>query len=195
MVKPLSLNEKLHFVVPIYGPDGDTVTAYVHSAPISKETFEAHFMLISKTFSAIHAEGLSIIAGPRVASIMLREIAKQMNDEAGAITLMNEIRRLTNVIMREQGGWNSYPFQDVVDTGRIDEEDIDEVTNGIVFFTVASRMHQRGNRKAFLTGAARLWGALISPLNFTAFVASHQTSAPASSTTNQPAPGESSVVF
>lgn len=177
MVKPLSLSEKLHLVIPIYAEDNETIHAYVHSAPISSEVFEAHFLLISKTFAAIHAEGLGNVAGPRVASLILNKVAERIGDPSNAIALMNEVRRLTNVLMRTDRGWETYAFQDVTDGRLLDEEDLNEVINSVVFFTAAYVMHQRKNRKAFLVGAAIIWGAQISPLDFTAFVASQRTSA------------------
>lgn len=176
MVKAFSVNEKLHLVIPIYADDGETITAYAHSAPISREVFEAHFLLVSKTFAAIHSEGLGIIAGPRVASLVLAKVAEKMQDPMGAMSLMNEIRRLTNVVMRESTGWEMVPFQDVVDRSILDGGDLAEVTNAIVFFTVTSSMQRRQDLKEMMGGAARLWGAQTSSLDFTAFVASLTTS-------------------
>jgi hypothetical protein len=171
----MRLNEKLNLVVPVY--DGnDKISAYVHSTPISREAFEESFVLISKTFSAIHGEGLGSIAGPRVASLILREVAKRNDDEAGALTLMNEIRRLTNVLVSGPRGWTMMPFQDAVDAKTLDPDDLSEVENAIVFFTVYSAMHRRQTLKDLLTGAARMWGAQVSLLTPTAFAASLPTS-------------------
>lgn len=172
MVRQISLNEKLHLVVPVYADDGETIVAYVHSAPISRETFEAEFLLISKTFAAIHAEGLGIIAGPRVASLVLQKVAERQNDEVRAISLMNEIRRLSNVVMRTPEGWNSVPFQEVVDHHLLNGDDVAEVLNAIVFFIVTSAMQRRQDLKEMMGGAAKLWGARTTSSDFTAFVAS-----------------------
>jgi hypothetical protein len=176
MVRQLSLSEKLHLVIPVYAADGETVTAYVHSAPISREVFEAHFMLLAKTFAAIHASGLGIVAGPRVASLLLSRTAEEQRDELGALALMNEIRRLTNVSLRTPQGWDALPFQHVADQGMLDAEDLAEVTNAIVFFIVTSSMQRKTDRKMMMDGAARLWGAQTSSLDFTAFVASQRIS-------------------
>lgn len=176
MVKPLSLNAKLHLVIPLYLDDGETITAYVHSAPIMNETFEAHCLLLAKTFAAIHSEGLGIIAGPRVAAHLLEMIAKKMRDEVGASSLMNEIRRLTSVCLRNNDGWEQMQFQDAIDLGRITPDDVAVVTNVLVFFTVISAMQVGQDRKELLNGAARLWNAQISSLGFTAFAASLGTS-------------------
>jgi hypothetical protein len=176
----MRLNERLNFVLPIYDAD-DKISAYVHSTPLSREAFEESFVLISKTFSAIHGEGLGSIAGPRVASLILWEVAKRNDDKAGtltaaALTLMNEIRRLTNVVVSGPRGWTTVPFQDAVDAKTIDPDDLSEVENAIVFFTVYSAMHRRQTLKDLLTGAARMWGAQVSSLTPTAFAASLPTS-------------------
>jgi hypothetical protein len=186
MVKPLTISEKLHLVIPIYGDDGETITAYVHSAPISREVFDAHYLLIAQTFSAIHAEGLGIIAGPRVASLLLHDVARKKRDEIGALALMNEIRRLSNVMVREATGWAPLPFQEVVDRKLISEDDLSEVANALVFFIVTSAMQRRADLKEMMDGAARLWGARTSSSDFTGFAASLATSKEHVSTTKAP---------
>lgn len=176
MVAPLTINEKMHLTIPIYGgPDGETIIAWIHSTPISRETFEAHFLLLGKTFAAIHAGGLGMVAGPRVASLLLAKVAEQNRDEMGALSLMNEIRRLTNVVIRGGAGWETMPFQDVLDRAALDLDDLAEVTNAIVFFIVTCAMQQKRDRREMMDGAARLWGARTSSLGFTAFVASLTT--------------------
>jgi hypothetical protein len=196
MVRPLSLNEKLHLIIPIYGDDGETVTAYVHSAPVTRETFDAHFMLIAKTFAAIYAEGLGFIAGPRVAANILREIADKRHDEVGAMALMNEIRRLTNVTLRTPQGWDAVPFQEVIDRGTaLSLDEVAEVTNAIVFFIVTSAMQRKQDLKEMMDGAARLWGARTSWSGFTAFVASLGTSTVTAAMPNQPPVPASSAVY
>jgi hypothetical protein len=174
MARPLSLNNKLHLVVPIYdNDDGDKITGYVHSTPISRETFEAHFMLVSRTFSAIFEGGGAM--GPRVATLMLQKIAESSNDPTEAMALMNEIRRLTNVVARGPNGWESTPFQDAVDHKTLSDDDIAEVSNAIVYFMLASAILRKRERKV-LTESVTTLGAQTSFSNFTAFVASLGTS-------------------
>jgi hypothetical protein len=185
MINP-GLNDRLHFVIPIYADDGETITAYVHSAPISRDVFDAHFLLISKTFTAFHTEGLGFLGGPRVASLMLKKMAERMNDPAGAVSLMNEIRRLSNVLMRGANGWESLPFHDVTEQRMLSEDDLSEATNAIVFFIVASAMYRKNLLRPMLEGAATMWGAQISSLNFTAYTASVGTSTTAAVTPQIP---------
>lgn len=170
------MNEKLHLVIPIYQEaDGvEVVYAYVHAAPVSREVFEANFRNLSKTFAAIHGEGLGELAGPRIAALMLREVARDSRDEEGARALMNEIRRLSNILIRTPAGWETMPFADAIE--HLDPDDVSEVENAIVYFIVSSAMHRKNMAKLFLTGAAKLWGAEVTSLDFTAFVASQKTS-------------------
>lgn len=175
----MKLNDKLHIVIPIYGDDGDTIVAHVHSAPISRDVFDAHFMLLGRTFAAIYSSGLGPVAGPRVAHLLLKKMAAEQNDEVGAVALMAEIVRLTNVMLRTEKGWEAIPYQTVLDHGMLPAEDLAEVTNSLVFFTVLSSTHRRMERREMMAGAAKLWGAQISSQDFTEFAASLPTLTPA----------------
>ncbi|MFV2514418.1 hypothetical protein ACNIU7_28935, partial [Escherichia coli] len=50
--------------------------ALIHATPISKEVIKEHFFILSKTFSAIFSDGLGVVAGPRVAFLMLERISR-----------------------------------------------------------------------------------------------------------------------
>ena len=196
MVKSISVNEKLHLVMPVFADEGDSVVAYVHSAPVSREVIEAHFMLFARTFSLIYQKGLSIVGGTGSAHMLLRMVAKDEDDEDGYVALMNEMRRLTNVMMRQPTGWEALPFQDVVDHKMLNEDDLSEVTNAIVFFTVLYAQHRRRDRKVHLDGGLKLWTAQISSLDFTAYSASLTTSTEKKPiTVTQEPVAESSQVF
>lgn len=176
----LRINERLNLVIPVYSDD-DTVSAWVHSTPISREAFEANFRLISKTFAAIQGEGLGELAGPRVASLLMREIARSMvgpDGDADGMTrdFLNEIRRLSSVISPGASGWESMPLDDAAARKMLSDDDMSEVLNAVVFFTVASAMLPRTKAHAILPGAARLWGAQTSLLAATAWAASLRTS-------------------
>lgn len=171
----VKIDRKLNLVVPI---ESDGKIIYVHSMPVSKQVFESNFLVMAKTFSRIHSEGLGAIGGPRIAAFMLKQVATDMGEEAAEAVekgLMNEIRRLTNVVMIGASGWETVPFVEAVAKKLISEEDVAEVENAMVFFTVASAMYRREQRQVMLTGAARLWGAQIESLNCTEFATSLRT--------------------
>ena len=189
----MRLNDKLYITIPIYDADGEIVIAYAHSAPISREVFDAHFMLLGRTFSAIYSSGLGPVAGPRVAYLLLNKVAAEQNDARGAVALMAEIRRLTNVMLRTDKGWEPFGLETAVEGNLLDPEDVAEVTNAIVFFTVLSSTHRRAEREQMMSGAAKLWAAQISSQDFTAFAASLTTSTPPVVTT--PTPEGSSAIY
>lgn len=175
----VAINEKLNLVVPLYRDTG--LYAYVHSVPVSREVFEANFLLISKTFTAIYTEGLSEITGPRIAGLVMNSIAQAMqastkSDINPAQSLLNEIRRLTTVLVSDAGGWQNLTLHDALAMRKLDEDDVVEVENAIVFFICVSSIHRRAVLREILPGAVELWGARISSLNATAFAASLPTS-------------------
>ena len=176
----IRITETLKLAIPLY--DGsDQIYAWVHSAPISREVFEANFLLLSKTYAAVIGSGLGEVAGPAVAAMTLRAVAKTLvakDGDADALTLplLNEIRRLSNVLAPTPQGWETIPLHDALAANRLDPEDIGEVENAIVFFTLCSAIMPRRMRPEFLNGAAMLWGAQITSLNATAFGACLQTS-------------------
>ena len=55
----MKIDKKLNLIVPVYGDDEKTIRCYVHSTPISRETFERYFLIIGQTF------GADLLPGPR----------------------------------------------------------------------------------------------------------------------------------
>jgi hypothetical protein len=200
----MRIDRKLNFVIPIYGDEkiktdaegqpikGDDgkpvmfqpVIAYVHSTPLAAETVDKHFLILGQTFSSIFNNGLGTAAGPGMAMRLLKSLAirtRQWEDspdgEQGVRTgLVEEIRRLTMVIVPGASGWQPIPLQVAVDRKILIEEDRSEVENAIVFFIAVSATLNRAERKPMLETACGLWSALLSQSNPTDFAASLTTS-------------------
>lgn len=175
----MRIDRKLNLVLPLERADG---TIYVHATPISREVFEASFLLVSKTFAEIYTQGLNSTVGPRVAAMLLAKIAADMGAPEAAAGLMNEIRRLANVIAPGPQGWTTLPLQSALTEGLIGDDDAAEVENAIVFFTVASAIHRKAVLKPILQGAAELWGGQIESLNCTEYANGLSTSMPGANT-------------
>jgi len=174
----MRIDKRLNLVTEVQTENG---SVFVHSAPISREVFEKYFLVISKTFAAIIAEGLSFVSGPRVAALMLKKVASDSgvwegNDGVNK-GLMAEIRRLSNVSMPSENGWKSVPFQDVIDKGLMDEADIAEVEGLVAFFICASAMSRRIEIRSVLERMS-VWGSSITLLNSTEFADSLPISMP-----------------
>jgi len=172
----MRLDSKLNLVTEVETGEG---SVFVHSMPISREVFEKYFLTISKTFASIISEGLSFISGPRVAAMLLKKTAIDQGVWEGrdgvSNGLMAEIRRLSNVIVPSENGWQTMPFQDAIDKKVMDQEDIAEVEGLVCFFICASAMSRRNEVQGVLD-RMRLWGSLTTSLNSTAYAASLPTS-------------------
>ena len=70
----MEINRKLNLVVPIERESGEV---YVHSMPIGRQVFERYFLVISKAFASIFQEGLNFYSGPRIAAMMIRQVATE----------------------------------------------------------------------------------------------------------------------
>lgn len=174
----MKIDNKLNLVVTV----GDT---HFHSMPITKETFERYFKVIGKTFNEIYSDGYSFVAGVRIASLMLKETAKDMGilDDVQK-GLINEIRRLTNVICLTDEGWKPLPVEVALKSGKIDQEMLDEVENQIVFFILISAMHKKDQVMEFLKPMIDLWGGELTSSNATAWSDSLSTSTTTEPTTH-----------
>ena len=175
----MRINERLNLVIPIYGED-NAIVAWVHSMPLSREVFEANYLLIAKTFTLIFGLGLGEMAGPRVAAFLLRDTARKLAGDNPADTagdaLLAEIHRLTNVSLPSEKGWEVWTYDQVLKRKLLSDDDVSEVESALVFFTVVSAMHRRQVAEVLIKGGARLWGAQTSYLNITAFQRSLPTS-------------------
>lgn len=170
----ISINRKLNFVIPIENDDGTKL--YVHSTPIRRETFELYFKVIAKAFSEIYAGGLGITSAPRVAAMLIKQHAQEMGiwDGPKGVKhgLMEEIRRLSNVVAPSGHGWELIPLDDAISQNIINEDDASEVENAICYFIVASAMHKKAELGPVLELVSKLWSAQVSSLNVSEFVAS-----------------------
>ncbi len=174
----MKIDQRLNIVIPV---EVDKSTYYVHSCPVSREVFEEFFEVISRTFARIFTSGLGVIAGPRVAGLTLRNIAKEMgvwDGPAGVEQgLINEVRRLTHVLVPNPTGqgWTTLLLQEALDGNLISADDASEVENALAFFIVNSAMLRKSDLAGVLAGAAKLWDAQTTLLTSTAFASSLPT--------------------
>lgn len=183
------LDRRLNLIIPVERADGTTL--HVHSQPISRPVFERYYRVFARTFAGLVGLGLGEVAGPRVAALELRRTAEQLGEwegpEGAEKGLMPEIRRLTNALLpATAGGWEIVPWQEIKDKQLLDDQDVSEVENAVVFFTVYSAMHRKKVLEETLEGMARLWGAQISSLGPTEYGDSLRTSSGGGSSGEKP---------
>jgi hypothetical protein len=195
----MNIDRRLNLVVPIYDADGKNVIAQAHSVPLSVEIVDRHAVILAQTYAQIFSRGLGIVGGPAIALRLLKEIAVaggKWDDAPGqpgsgvANGLVAEMRRLTNIAVKEKDGtWAALPLAVAVDRGTLSAEDAAEAENAIAFFTVASAMLPRAQRRDLLEAALGILGAQVTSSTFTDLCASLRTStATGSSGEKSPAP-------
>ncbi|ELY4543937.1 hypothetical protein SMZ81_002147 [Cronobacter sakazakii] len=167
----MKIARNLNLIIPVQTEKGK---AWVHATPISKEVFKEHFFILSKTFSAIFSEGLGVVAGPRVAFLMLERIASDMNiwegEKGVRNTLVNEVIRLANLVYPAEGkGYDTIPLDMALER---DIVDLDDVIGELVFFTCVSSINSADQTKATMDVVNGIWSTQISSLPLTEWIAS-----------------------
>lgn len=169
----MRIDNKLNLVLEI--PD-DRGTLYVHSTPISIDVFNQFYMVLSRTFSTIYSKGLHLTA-PRIAHLVLKQIAEDEGQlEAVNNGLMNEIIRLTNVLIPGEAGYVSATLSDCLSRKIITAEEFEEIKGMLVFFIVASSVAKKDLISPTMTQLCDLWGGQLTSYNSTEFRGSLQTS-------------------
>lgn len=168
------INKKLNLVIPVYRDE--KATLFVHSTPMSSESFQNYWMLAAQTMNALLTRDIGVMA-PRFARQMLYAVAleqagplEEMKVAAtqAADRFMSEIRRMTNVMVPAKHGWDLVPLDDALAAGLIDSDEAGEIDSAIVFFTAGSHAHRKTELPR-LYGSLGLWGARTESLNCTDF--------------------------
>jgi hypothetical protein len=180
----MKIDRKLNLVWPIELDDGTKL--YVHAVPLSMETWETYFLVLSRTYAEIMGQGLTVLAGPPIARMLLRQVAMALRlwdgDQGVKDGLLPEMRRLTTVIMAHEGAWKPLPYDTAVAQGLLSEEAMEEAEGQIVFFMCVSAVLRgpgaKAQRTVMLNGIAQVWRAQFTLSNSMEFLASLPTSTP-----------------
>jgi len=181
----IKIDKRLNLVLEVQRDDGTSV--FVHSSPISEAVYEANYRLITRTAVSMYSDGLAPGACARIAALAMRATAKEMDDNSGdthrraAESLMQEVWRLTNVLMPGLRGWETVPFHQVMQEQTLDGEQIREVQNILAFFTVISWFHRESERQDIYQ-MLKTYGAQTVSSNVTEFSSSLPISTPAGTT-------------
>ena len=172
----MKINTKLNLVCPIETEDGEV---HFHSKPIMRETFEKYHIVIARTFTSLLSQGLDI-TGAKVAAMHLKEMAIEMGVWEGVEGvengLLEEITRLTNVIVPTEQGWKTLPVSVAISKGHIAEDDWWEAKQRIVFFILISAMSKPKVTLSYLSGMCRIWQTVTTSLTDMEYLGSLPTS-------------------
>ena len=201
----MKISRNLNLIIPVRTEKGN---GWIHATPISKEVFKEHFFILSKTFSAIFSEGLGVVAGPRIAFLMLERISRDSgiwdDDKGVRNTLVNEIIRLANLVYPVEGkGYDTIPLDMALEREIVE---LDDVAGELVFFTCVSSINSPEQAKGTLDVVNGIWSTQYSSLNLTDWIASLPTlksaassgatanTSSATSSTTQPEPDSETSV-
>ena len=139
---------------------------HIHSTSISRSVFEQFYLELGKVFSqcfdSINEAHLALSA-PQLAYPALKSIAQKAGnwDGAGGVKfgLVNEIIRLTNVLVSTEKGWEAMPFDVAVRNEVLNEDEEAEALSSLIFFTAISKVAPKDLKNSFLemAGALRNW--------------------------------------
>lgn len=158
----MKINKRLNLVLQV-GDDESTI--HVHHTPIMQEIFERHAQFLAKAMNAMYADNLHPIVASRIAYIVMRDITREENRyKTVERTFFPELWRMTNcVVPAKAGGFETVPFQEIINSNLMEPDDILEVQNFLCFFTVVSWLHGAPERAALyevLTGSGMLTTSL-----------------------------------
>jgi len=182
------IDKQLNLVIPILR--GDQTQLYVHSTPIRPETFETYYLVLSKTWSAIMANGLDARSAPSMAALMLKDVAKNTprapgvswfdgpDGVGGEAGLLAEMARLSNAIVpTPDKGWTTLPLQAALDQKLVSDEEAAEVSSQVAFFILcSSRAAPRVDRDRLVRGQCAIYESQTTYYNATEFANSLKTS-------------------
>ncbi|GLH24096.1 TPA: hypothetical protein QCI16_003061 [Enterobacter ludwigii] len=181
----MKIARNMNLVLPVQTEMG---SAYIHASPISKEVYREHFFILGKVFSAIFSEGLGVVAGPRVAYLMLERIClgtksgdpNIWDGENGVRnTLVNEIIRLSNLVYPlKDKGWDTKPLEVALEREIVD---LDDVIGELVFFTCVSSINKPAQASGVMEAVSGMWNSQTSSLSLTDWMRSLPTSKPGDS--------------
>jgi hypothetical protein len=167
----MKIDRHLNLVIPIQTEKHGTV--YAHSVPISRDVFEQFYLELGKVFNQCFDGGNEThmaLTAPQIAYPALKALAKKSGswDEVKK-GLVNEIIRLTNVMIAGDRGWETIPLDSAIKREMIDEDEEAEILSGVIFFTAISKVAPKDLRISFLqmAGSLRNWELLS--LDSTAF--------------------------
>jgi len=184
------INRRLNFVIPLERG------GYVHAEPVDRSVYEEFFMLFGQVYSSVYAQGLGTLAGPKVAGLMLKRLAKisAINIDPLRRDMLHKCRAY---LPDDKEGYKEYMIENAVKEGVMDDEDMAQVEGFLAFFTALSFLASVKERTALLAQTNGLHGTVSTSLNSTEYTTSlvtlmraadttkNQESLPPSSTTPQ----------
>ncbi|MFM0010965.1 hypothetical protein [Paraburkholderia sediminicola] len=155
--------------------------AVVYSKPVARAVFEKNYMQLAKVYSAIQEQSL-ITTGSSIAARMLREL--QTQGLADADLFLANIHQRTQIATYAEpakegavGSYEQHMMADAIRKNLIDEDDVAEIENLLVFITAVSYLAgSKATAALILNWSLGMRKAQRTSYTFTAFLNSLLTS-------------------
>lgn len=186
----MKIDRQLNLVVEI--PREGEPSVFSHSSALPAEIVEQYHSLAGPTMNAMATRGYGLFA-PRYAAAVLREVADEqalmmsanldarLQDAAKARAkvrvegFFSEIRRRTHIVCLTENGWDKLPLADARSNDTVDDEELSQIENALVFFTFGLRSWVKAQRDG-VSGGLSLFNARIESLSCTELIHSLKTS-------------------
>lgn len=168
----MKIDRKINLVLTV---DRENDTVYVHAIPLREEIFDANFLVLSRAWAAMQAEGGMWLTrmGPRNAARVLKQVAIASEGWDGPsgldLNYMSEIRRTANVIFPSDSGWQSMSLQEALDKKFLTKSDSGEVENALTFFTLGCANESPKRTDTMMSTVFGLFGAQLTSSSSTEF--------------------------
>jgi hypothetical protein len=172
----VTINRRLNLVSKIESGRG---TLHVFAVPVARSVFDDNFMIMCRAYAEIYRNSLGVIAGPKAAARLIKQEANNLGESAKGDLLLEEIRRMTNVLLPAINGGGGYSMIDygvAIRQGLIGEDDVDDIEAALCFFTLASRVGPHFQLDAILEGLRLFWRAETTLSTLTEYMRSLPTS-------------------
>lgn len=202
----MKIDRKTNLVLEL--PREDEPSVFAHSSPLAAEVLEQYHSVAGPTMNALVTRGYGYFA-PRYAASVLREVAAEQAElsagpdprnqdaakeraKARVEGFFTEIRRKTHVLALGDDGWAMLPLADAMKADAIDDEELVQIENALVFFTFGLRSWVKAQRQE-VSGGLSLFNARIVSLSCTDFMNSLRTltTADSSGASEDASPGSS----
>lgn len=171
----MKIDQSLNLVSTV---ERDLFPLYVYVTPFPHEVIEQYYGILGQTFSRFYQD-IGQLGSTRVAGMMLREAARAAMPEGfTGTTVIDEIDRFTSVLAFVNGKWQRYPLAQALEKKIIDVEEWRDVEGEVCFFIVNCAMQKRHLIPSLVGKVLAMYGAQLTPLSSTAFLASLPTSKP-----------------
>lgn len=166
----MKIDQALNLVTTIDQEDS-LYPVYVFVTPFPYEVVEQFHEMLGTVLSRSY-QLIGELGSVRTCAMQLRKAEKEFYPNYSGPSFFDEVERLTQVAVMKDGVWKKITLEAALKNGIISQEDWRDVEGEVSFFIVGSAMQKRKYLQSLTARALAMFGAVLTPLNFTAYLGS-----------------------